>query len=555
MLHARFCWFLLALLTVVLVAVLMLMASVPPVSRDALIHHLAIPKLIIEGKGWIPLPDMVFSWYPSNLEVLYSIALFLGNDILANFIHLGFALACSALIYLWISQESKPLHGLIGALFFLSLPVVVQISPIAYVDMGLVFFSTAALYFITQWNHNVSKKSRLIWAAIFCGLAMGTKYNGFICLFLLMTYLFMRIGKKNGFSIALKYCALFVFLSIFISSPWWIRNYFYTGNPVYPLFDSVISPGPPDPTGSIQAKVPPFLIRKLVYHESLLQIIAVPLRIFFQGEEGNPALFDGRLNPLLFFLPLIALFIIKRDNILWHENLFLFYFAWGYIIFAFLLTDMRVRYIAPSIPPLIILSVRGIIALENLWKKISSKLNKVSLVSMMQKGICTVAVGLFLGLNSGYIIAKWNSLKPLSYLTGAISRDEYISKFLHEYPVIKFANQRVAKNDKILCLFCGNRRYYFQPDCLFSRDLLWKLAKLYGSADAIRAHLLKMKITHLMVNDNLFWYWTDRNLDANHIKILMNFFNYHTSKLFSSGGYSLYIITSDHGRISQEDTG
>ena len=41
-----------------------LMASVPPVSRDALIHHLAVPKLYLQHGGMIELPDIPFSLLP-----------------------------------------------------------------------------------------------------------------------------------------------------------------------------------------------------------------------------------------------------------------------------------------------------------------------------------------------------------------------------------------------------------------------------------------------------------------------------------------------------------
>jgi hypothetical protein len=61
-----------------LVAVIMaicLLAGMPPVSRDALTHHLFIPKLYIEHGGIYEIPHIIFSYYPGNLDFLYLIPL------------------------------------------------------------------------------------------------------------------------------------------------------------------------------------------------------------------------------------------------------------------------------------------------------------------------------------------------------------------------------------------------------------------------------------------------------------------------------------------------
>ncbi|MCK4791873.1 MAG: hypothetical protein KAV87_49535, partial [Desulfobacteraceae bacterium] len=52
---------LLGLLLVLIVSVLIL-SWVPPVSRDALIHHLALPKLYLKHGGIFEIPFMDFSY-------------------------------------------------------------------------------------------------------------------------------------------------------------------------------------------------------------------------------------------------------------------------------------------------------------------------------------------------------------------------------------------------------------------------------------------------------------------------------------------------------------
>ena len=138
----------------ILVLAIALLAWVPPVSRDALIHHLAIPKLWIEHGGIYEIPESSFSYYPMNLDLLYTIPLILHNDIIPKFIHLIFGLLTGWLVYRYLEKRISRIYGLVGALFFLSIPIVVKLCITVYVDLGLVFFSTAALLQILDWIKN-----------------------------------------------------------------------------------------------------------------------------------------------------------------------------------------------------------------------------------------------------------------------------------------------------------------------------------------------------------------------------------------------------------------
>jgi len=60
---------LLGLLAVLIVSIVIL-SCVPPVSKDALTHHLAVPKLYLNHGGIYEIPFMAFSYYPMNLDLL-----------------------------------------------------------------------------------------------------------------------------------------------------------------------------------------------------------------------------------------------------------------------------------------------------------------------------------------------------------------------------------------------------------------------------------------------------------------------------------------------------
>ena len=81
----------LAVILAGLVVFMVILAWIPPISRDALIHHLAVPKLYLNNGGVYEIPFMDFSYYPMNLDLLYMIPLYFGQDIIPKIIHMAFA--------------------------------------------------------------------------------------------------------------------------------------------------------------------------------------------------------------------------------------------------------------------------------------------------------------------------------------------------------------------------------------------------------------------------------------------------------------------------------
>ena len=257
----------------ILILSIIILSSVPPVSRDALTHHLAVPKLYLNHGGMYEIPSLKFSYYPMNLDFLYIIPLYFGNDIVPKYIHFAFALLTAWLIFSYLKIRINTVYALVGALFFLSLPVIVKLSITVYVDLGLIFFSTWALLYLLKWLENDFKFHFLIISAVSCGLALGTKYNGLITFFLLalfVPYLLAKYqrglsssedlkvpgvkpeGKPDKKSPALRvllYGAVFVLIALIVFSPWMIRNYIWTDNPVYPLYNGWFNPAPSDAAG------------------------------------------------------------------------------------------------------------------------------------------------------------------------------------------------------------------------------------------------------------------------------------------------------------------
>ncbi|MDI6688170.1 MAG: hypothetical protein QME06_08145, partial [Desulfobacterales bacterium] len=105
----------------------------PPISRDALIHHLAVPKLWLKHGGFYEIPWADYSYYPMNINLLYLICLYFKNDIIPKFIHFAFGLGTGLLVYCYLKNRLAKNWGLLGFLMFFSTPVIIRLSTTAYV--------------------------------------------------------------------------------------------------------------------------------------------------------------------------------------------------------------------------------------------------------------------------------------------------------------------------------------------------------------------------------------------------------------------------------------
>lgn len=503
---------LLLLLLFGLIGAIITLSSVPPIDRDSLTHHLYIPRLYLELGGMVELPELEFSYFPMNLEMLYLLPLALGNDIIPKYIHFFFALLSAVLIHRYLVSTLNRAYALTGALFFLSLPIIVKLSITAYVDLGLLFFSAASLLLLLKWTRETEKIWWLILAGICCGLAVGTKYNGLITLLLLTLFvpvLYQRCAPQDNRS-NLKACffaIIFLAIALLAFSPWALRNTLWTGNPLYPLLGSVFGTEQTSVLGGMNF----FLIRKFLYHESWWQTLLIPLRIFFEGQDDNPQYFDGQLNPFLLLLPLFAFATRAQNRQERIEKLALATFALLYIFLAFFQRDLRIRYIGPALVPLVLLSIFG---LKNLMV-LAGAIQRHTIRRLALSGL-TLLLAAVLLLNVQYITNLFAQVQPLPYLTGAVSRDAYISRFRTEYPVFQLANQNLGREDKILCVFTGNRGYYLKIDHFFdfrnNRSFLCDIISRINNPTEAFSLLRQNGFTHLIIRNDLWQQWIKKSL-------------------------------------------
>jgi len=482
-----------------------------------------------------------------------------------------FGLLTGWLIYGYLRKRLDTGWALLGALFFLSLPIIVKLSISVYVDLGLVFFSTASLMSIFKWIERRFEFKFLLLSAVCCGLALGTKYNGLLVLFILTVFIplvfvskfkhFSNLKKTESKGDAIKVQlkaiglgAAYCIIALLVFSPWMIRNYSWKQNPVYPLYNKLFNPPKNLPAEALDGNTGhadhgnrpqiskksstrwgPFALRKVIYNESWWQIALIPVRIFFQGQDDNPKYFDGQLNPFLFLLPLFAFFQLKSNSpAIGTDKKILGFFTILFILYAFLQTDMRIRYIAPTIAPLVILAVYG---LKNLTALAADRWARAP--GWLVPGCTVLLATLVLSVNTAYIIKQFQYVDPFSYIGGKIGRNEYITRYRPEHIAFQYANRNLPDDAKILALFLGYRSYYSDRELIFGDNLFKKIVKKSNSSDIVRAEIQSLGFTHLLIRYDIFNRWAGVQFNDGEKKSLKVFFERGARHVLSKNGYVL----------------
>jgi hypothetical protein len=507
-----------------------LLGLVPPTARDELTHHLAIPKLYAKAGRILEIPFDYPSYYPMLLDMLFIPWVAWGWDSVPKLIHGLFGFLTGLLLYGYLGRRLSPFYGLLGFFLFVSTPAILRLGNWAYVDLGLVFYATASLLGILKWieGRQIGKPDSrwIVIAGLSAGFAAATKPNGLVVLLILFISLAWGLGRnKAGIRETVFQLAGFVLLAVIPLAPWLAKNFAWTGNPFFPFFSSFfqsISGGGGGDGGGMGV----FTKRELLYGESVWKIVALPLRLFFSGQDDRAQYFDGVLNPMLIvFLPWA--FTGK-----WlEEKKVIFGFAALQLFLGLFMVDLRVRYILPLVPALVILLVYGF---YNLRQTIA-------------RPVYLVAALVF--LNSLNVIYFWDYVQrvsPLRFLTGQESRSEYLRGTMPDYRMIEYANQNLPGTARIYLLFMGRRGYYSERDYLHDGgEDPWLLLGLIRSAKDggdLENGFRQRGLTHIFAREDLLKHYLENNLTVENFKVWNAFVSGHVREFYRDGRYAIYEI-------------
>jgi 4-amino-4-deoxy-L-arabinose transferase-like glycosyltransferase len=464
---ALFCGFTLALA--------FLLALLPPTAWDAQTYHLVEAKVAIaQGRIAAP-PDIVYFSFPSLVEMLYLAAMLLKGDIAAQLIHLCFFLLLLGALFAFAVRYFSARVAWLACAVLVAVPSLVSLATWAYVDLALAFYAFAAFY-AAMIAREANDWRGFALAGVCAGLAMGVKYTAAIVPLALLVFI-IQPRRLSFVVVFLSFAALF-------AAPWYLRNWVFTGNPVYPFvfggryWDAL--------------RAEQFSRFGTGLLNSPLQLLTAPWDATILGSEGAVN-YDATIGPLLLaLLPLLVLVFHKFQNqilraaLVFSAILYLFWLA-GLAESKLLL---QTRLLFPAFPTL---AVAAAVAFD--------RLAAIDLPQFSLQRFARLLVLLVLGLTAFSYALGFASVNAFGYLAGFESRDAYLARALGGYyAAVQFVNT-LPSNSKTLFLW-EPRSYYarraVQPDAIL--DAFADRWSHFPAADAFAAELSREGYTHILLN-------------------------------------------------------
>jgi hypothetical protein len=431
-------------------------ALAPPAAWDALVYHLRIPQQILAGGSLSYAGDSLFREMPQSGEMLYAAAMGLtGRGETAAV--LGWGAACLALLGLTGTARRMGLrHALLPAALLLSGDTLARSMGWGYVDWLSALFGFAALAALSY------KEEHAMWialAGVFAGFAAGTKYTAGIILGVLI----LSILSLPKWKVSLRDAAILTAGFFLAFLPWIIRGLAFFGNPLPPLLD----------TGS-PAELKLAFFNRQPLEGAWWMAAVMPLLQSTIGSHGAPP-FAGTIGPLLLaFLPgaLVrrageppaARFLLKLCGL----SALLFWAVCGVGgFFSELLVQPRLYL--PLFPGIALLAAYGF---EGLWK--------IRLPGFRLGAAAAVLSALMLAVQFAGYTRSWIASGVPDYLTGNLSRAEYLEKNLGWYSRAAGFARMLPDGSRVLMLW-EPRGFYCGQACLEDATIdRWYLAVRSG---------------------------------------------------------------------------
>jgi hypothetical protein len=470
-----------------LLAAAFLLTLAPETGKDALIYHLAVPKLYLKHGGYYFITGNIFADYPLLAEMHYLIALFVGNDVTAK--AMNYVVLCEILAGIYLFTRLILINrgvSTLAMLIFLSIPSVFAVSHTAYNDLFVAFFTLGAFYaFMNMGLRRLNRAEELqsgwvIIFGIFTAGAVACKYTALLIIPLgCIGILFFAHRDKLTAWAALKTLFIFGAAALLAGSPFYLKNWFVTGNPFHPFLYSIFGGLGWD---ADQARIYDMMVQNLGMGRTFLDYLLLPFNLSFRAKMDSIA-FDGVIGPL-FFVALPFVTFVRRDITV---SLILVFSFFSFLFWAS--SAQQIRYLIHLFPLLAI--VVGAIVSGSRGKKIVYPL-------------LLLLIGGSLACNAFHIARDFNKISPMRVVAGLESREAFLSRTVPVYPMYRFANENLPADAKIFLIYMKNYTFFCERDCysdsMFETHTIGKILRQFSTPEDIAAALKKGGFTHLMVD-------------------------------------------------------
>jgi hypothetical protein len=460
----------------------------PELGWDAHVYHLTGPKLYIEmGRIGHPI-DLFYLGFPQLGGMQFMLGMLLVGDGLTALFHFGYGLLALAVVMGLAGQAFGREAALVAGAILLSVTAVLELMMSAYVDVTLLFYTSAAFYAFWRWRDS-QKVGWLLLMGLFCGFCAGVKYTAVAVPIALGMSLLWRL-RRQSLSQIVAQGGLLALVTTVTTLPWLLKNWLITSNPFYPfllddgLYWNEWRAGWYDRAGT--GLLP----------EEPLRLLLAPLEATIIGTTGA-AVYGATIGPfilgLLFLLPLVWRTLSEQEKGVMGHLLFFFGLNYGLWLWglarSFLLFQSR-----------LLLPMFGITAV----------IAAVTLVRLDHLTRPELAVGwlarVIFSLTLGLIFFSWLQytllLNPLPVALGLEPQSRFLQRILGPYQLAIEAVNELPDDAQIQFLW-EPRTYGCRVDCRPDALLehFWQMTQYQGYDEtAVAAAWVEQGVTHVLLN-------------------------------------------------------
>jgi hypothetical protein len=282
-------------------------ALAPAIKWDAMAYHLQLPRQYLAAGAFTFIAENPYWGHPQLVEMLYTFGMAFHRPqtaaALGWIFSVVFLLGLVGLVNAQLSRirpakEPTTIAGWMAAVAVTAGYTFRYLAGWAYTDLFSALAGLAALIVFFAWL-DFRKPSWFLWASLFAGLALGTKWtSGVLVIGIFTAALLLR---KQG-NLSFKQWLLGGMIVFAAVAPWLIKNMLATGSPVYPYFF-----GTHYVSAARLADDP-----LIVLPTDWWRLILLPFSTTWTGVDSAPG-FGADLGPLLLLFAAPGFWIYRRE--------------------------------------------------------------------------------------------------------------------------------------------------------------------------------------------------------------------------------------------------
>lgn len=463
---------LLEIMLLVLLPLLILNALPPVWDYDALLYHLEIPRqFLAQGRIYFD-PEVFRSAYPLLGEMLFLIGLVFKADSLAKLINLTYAILLMLSVYAFGKRFFGRETALIATGILIGTPSIPFWATWVSIDFAWAGYEFWSLYIVILWLANEKKDSHrwMALAGILSGLAASTKYLSLTTMLIVGAIIaWQSLGSSRSTITTLKNLLVFGISAGLVMSPWYIKNWLWTGNPIYPMFWGGIGWDP------LKAQVLNDYLHTFGVGTSWLDYLLIPYNVYANHNQFS-TMYLEIIHPALWLAFAYPFLKLPKKYIV------LFLYSAAYCV-IWAINSQVIRFLLPPFAVLALLAADVIQRLPPLIKKITT-------IGLL---------GILLLVSLIYQASLFQSYS--AYFIGQKSTADMLKESVNDFQMTQRIQELLRPDEHAQFLWDG-RGYYCDARCIPDDEQSTAVSLAVNSPlPQTLAHDLRAKgITHLMLS-------------------------------------------------------